>query len=109
MANGVWSCPHCKRRVPGSLEECRCGFLRVLAVQAEAREVEKARMPWDIWAALGVMALALILGLVWIFMPAKRNPLPALLGYSAAAPSPTPTPKPRPTKAPVKSPPPQKP
>ena len=101
MANGTWLCPHCKRRVPVTLDECRCGSLRVLAVQAETREAERVRMPWDIWAALGVMALALILGVVWIFLPAKRNPLPALLGYSASAPTP------QPTKAPPKAPPPQ--
>ena len=38
---------------------------------------------------------------VWLFLPAKRNPIPALLGYSATGPSP------EPTKAPVKSPPPK--
>jgi hypothetical protein len=101
MANGSWLCPNCKRRVPADLDDCRCGFLRIQAVQAETREAEKARMPWDIWAALGVMALALILGVVWVFLPAKRNPIPALLGYSATGPSP------EPTKAPVKSPPPK--
>ncbi len=101
MANGTWLCPNCKRRVPATLAECRCGFLQVLAVQAETRDAERVRLPWDIWVALGVMALALILGVVWIFLPAKRNPIPALLGYSAPAPTP------QPTKTPLKSPPPQ--
>jgi hypothetical protein len=97
MASGTWLCPNCKRRVPAKLDDCRCGFLRIQAEQAETREAEKARMPWDIWAALGVMALALILGVVWVLQPAKRNSLPALLGYSTSGPSPAPT------KAPVKS------
>jgi len=100
MANGTWSCPNCKRRVPAGLDDCRCGFLRIQAVQAETRETEKGRMPWDIWAALGVMALALILGMVWVLLPAKPNRIPALLGYSASAPTP------QPTKAPRKAPPP---
>lgn len=101
MANGTWLCPNCKRRVPARLDDCRCGFLRIQAVEAQTREAEKVRMPWDIWAALGVMALALILGVVWVLLPAKRNPIPALLGYSATGPSP------EPTTAPVKSPPPK--
>jgi len=51
-------------------------------------------LPWDLWAAAGVMVLLLIAGVVKLFQPAQMSRVAPLLGVvEQARPTPSPTPE----------------
>ena len=82
-------CPSCQRRVPPSIEQCRCGYVFPAAPEVDAdpeSEVEPTR-PW-----LGpVIALAAIVIAVTFYMLRSSPPIPD------AAPTSAPTAAARPT------------
>ena len=117
MSSVTWTCPRCGRRVPNRAPACHCGTTQEQARQESAppagpspgprprrrafpwREIWKD-LTWDLKAlALGV-ALVAILGLVWLLVPHKAEPIVPVLGIVAPAPtsppSPTSTPASRP-------------
>jgi hypothetical protein len=60
----TWECPSCKRRVPLSIEECRCGWLRSRVAVAPPRPTDAARgattrRPWELWAVVAVMVVCI--------------------------------------------------
>jgi len=70
MTPRTWSCPICGRRVPGSLEVCRCGTARIFS-EAMPSQVPAARiaigpLPWEVKTALGAGVLLLVLGIVYV-------------------------------------------
>jgi uncharacterized membrane protein HdeD (DUF308 family) len=53
-------------------------------------------LPWDLWAAAGVMVLLLIAGVVKLFQPAETTRVAPLLGVvEQSRPTPSPTPESR--------------
>jgi hypothetical protein len=97
----TWECPSCKRRVPLSIEECRCGWLRSRVAVAAPRPTDQARgaarRPWEIWAVVGVLVVCLGWGIYLIVRPPAPSPAVGILGYVDPTPPPPSTAKPRPT------------
>ena len=97
----TWECPSCKRRVPLSIEECRCGWLRSRVAVAAPRPTDQARgatgRPWEIWAVVGVLVVCLGWGIYLIVRPPAPSPAVGILGYVDRPPPPPTTAKPRPT------------
>ncbi len=74
-----------------------------LAVRFSWRSTWK-ELSWDLKAlAIGFVVVTL-LGLVWLVLPHKEEPIVPVLGIVVPAPSPSPTPKPTPRPAPTPSP-----
>ena len=97
----TWECPSCKRRVPLSIEECRCGWLRSRVAVAAPRPTDQARgatrRPWELWAVVGVAVVCLGWGIYLIVRPPAPSPAVGILGYVDPTPPPPSTAKPRPT------------
>jgi hypothetical protein len=95
----TWECPSCKRRVPLSIEECRCGWLRSRVAVAPPRRTDAARgsvrRPWELWAVVAVLVVCLGWGVYLIVRPPAPSPAVGILGYVDPTPAP---PKPRPAK-----------
>lgn len=87
-AQRVWKCPSCDRRVPASVDTCRCGTHRSQAVAQVARqEIAKRRrsLPKELWLGVVVM-IATLLVLAWrIVRPPPEQPIVPLLGTTAEA------------------------
>ena len=107
---GTWECPQCHRRVPANLTECRCGAFRPRPGTPERRGPSRAGdipgprfslrgLPRPVAAALGVIVVSAVAGLIWMFLaPEAPKPFLPLLGYidrPAPTPPPTPTPVPK--------------
>jgi hypothetical protein len=96
----TWECPSCKRRVPLSIEECRCGWLRSRVAVAAPRPTDQVRgttrRPWELWAVVGVVVVCLGWGIYLIVRPPAPSPAVGILGYVDPTPPPS-TAKPRPT------------
>jgi len=106
MATTTWECPRCHRRVPLRVGECHCGTPRpqpgatpspvpLGGGQASARDV-----PWAVWAWLGVIVVATLLGIYWALRPGEPNPIVPVLGHidrgpQSPAPKASPTPRPK--------------
>jgi hypothetical protein len=103
----TWDCPSCKRRVPLSVEECRCGWLRSRVPIATPRPTDTARgavkRPWELWVVLGVVVFCLGWGVYLIVRPPAPSPARGILGYVDPTPPPrvTRTPSPKPTGTPT--------
>jgi hypothetical protein len=91
MALSFWTCPSCKRRVPGSLESCRCGFPKAQAVRLQVVEAQKTEIPWQVKAFLAALVVVVVIGVVELFRPAAPTKIIPLLGYMDP---PRPSPKP---------------
>jgi hypothetical protein len=96
----TWECPSCKRRVPLSVEECRCGWLRSRAPIAAPRASDPARgatrRSWEVWVGVTVAVLALAWGIYWIIRPPAPPPAQGILGFvDPGPPGPTPTARPK--------------
>ena len=94
----TWECPSCKRRVPNSVEECRCGWLRSRVPIAVPRAGDLARgatrRSWEIWVGLAIAAVMLAWGVYWIFRPPAPSPAQGILGFVDPTPPPaSPSPK----------------
>lgn len=93
----TWECPSCKRRVPLSVEECRCGWLRsrlpVAAPAAGAPARGTTARPWELWAVGAVLAVCLGWGVYLIFRPPAPSPAVGILGYVDPTPRPPATPR----------------
>ena len=91
--SATWECPSCKRRVPNSVEECRCGWLRsrvpVAAPQPGDLVRGATRRPWELWVGLAFGVLMLAWGIYLIVRPPAPSPATGILGYV----DPTPAPK----------------
>jgi hypothetical protein len=110
-----WTCPACNRRVPGYAPACHCGAARTTASNVPALTAPSfgptpfstRDFSWQIWAALGVIVLAMGLGVWQLFRKADAtDKLPPLLGVidrplPQASPKPKPTPRPTPTVSPA--------
>lgn len=90
----TWVCAACRRRVPSYVEVCHCGAGRprpgsvTAAEQPEALplgaplRVDPRQVPWQVWLAIGVMGVALLVGAVSLwFLPRRPEPVVPLLGY----------------------------
>ena len=87
----TWLCPSCGRRVPASLEECRCGVPRSSAAVAAVRmQGRRQKLPRDVVVLLVVLVLLVVGGLVVLFLPYGRGKSLRLLG-TLEQPRPTPT------------------
>jgi hypothetical protein len=91
----TWLCPSCGRRVPASLQECRCGALRSSAAAVRVAAARRRQtLPRDVLALLVVLVLVVLAGLVALFLPYGPNRLPKILGIvdkprpAAATPAP---------------------
>lgn len=102
-----WVCGACKRRVPAYIDVCHCGAGRpdpnaVAAAASTAPvplgaplRVDPRQVPWQVWLALGVMGLALLVGAVsLLFVPRRPEPGVPLLGYVDRVPQPAARPSP---------------
>jgi hypothetical protein len=91
----TWECPSCKRRVPLSVEECRCGWLRSRVAVAPPRPSEPARgttrRSWEVWAVVAVVVVCLGWGVYVIVSPPAPSPAVGILGYVDPTPPPKPT------------------
>lgn len=112
MNSATWGCPRCGRRVPNRAPACHCGMTQEQARQEQAPGVVPAApaprrgrglglrqiwndFTWDLKAlAIGVVVVSL-LGLAWLFVPRKEEPIAPVLGIVAPAPSPSPSPTPK--------------
>src|SRR5262245_33938032 len=94
MALGTWSCTSCGRRVPATVAVCRCGMPRGAAeVQSALSAASTATradfgvrlrdepLPWQVKISLGVIALALVMGVANLFLHHEEQPIVPLLGY----------------------------
>lgn len=97
--SATWECPSCKRRVPNSVEECRCGWLRSRVPIAAPRPDDLARgatrRPWEVWVAVTFGVLLLAWGVYWIVRPPAPSPATGILGYVDATPRPSPSVRPK--------------
>jgi len=97
----TWECPSCKRRVPLSVEECRCGWLRSRVAVAPPRPTDQARgatrRPWELWTVMAVMVVCIGWGVYLIVSPPAPSPAVGILGYVDPTPGPRQTATPRPT------------
>ena len=88
----TWECPSCKRRVPLSIEECRCGWLRSRAAIAPPRPSEPARgttrRAWETWVVIGIVLVCLGWGAWMIVSPPAPSPAVGILGYVDPTPPP---------------------
>lgn len=95
----TWECPSCKRRVPISVEECRCGWLRSRVPIAAPRPSDPVRgatrRGWEIWVGLGFALVLLAWGIYWIVRPPPPSPATGILGYVDPTPPPAASPSPR--------------
>ena len=95
----TWECPSCKRRVPNTVEECRCGWLKstvpISAPKASdpARGVTRRR--WEIWVGVAVAVVMLAWGVYMIVRPPAPSPAKGILGYVDPTPPPSPAPRPQ--------------
>lgn len=97
-----WMCPSCGRKVPAYSANCHCGVAREAASQLAQQPMpapgpvrfRAADVPRPAWVALGIIVLALLVGLWSLFQPPPPNTIPPLLGYRerGAPPPPPPTP-----------------
>lgn len=96
----TWDCPSCKRRVPLSVEECRCGWPRGRVPVAPPAKGDLARgatrRSWEIWVGLAVAVVALAWGIYWIVRPPAPPPAKGILGYVDPTPRPGAPPSARP-------------
>jgi hypothetical protein len=95
----TWLCPGCGRRVPASLEECRCGSPRPSAAAIARVAGRRQKLPRDVLILVVVLVLVVVGGLVALFFPYGPNKGPGLLGIVdkprplvAATPTPQPSP-----------------
>lgn len=99
----TWECPSCKRRVPLSIEECRCGWLRSRVAVAPPRPTDQARgstrRPWEVWAVMGALVLCIGWGVYLIIWPPAPSPAVGILGYVDPTPPPPSSGTPRPRVA----------
>jgi hypothetical protein len=88
----TWECPSCKRRVPLSVEECRCGWQRSRVPIAAPRRSDPARgatqRRWEIWVGLAVAIVMLAWGIYWIVRPPAPSPATGILGFVDPTPAP---------------------
>ncbi len=89
MAVATWTCPNCKRRVPGAVPVCRCGLPR--PALAPAGPATTQAVPWQVKAWLVVLVLAAVAGLFNLFRHHTPTPIAPVLGYMDHPP-PTPAP-----------------
>ncbi len=96
-----WVCPACGRKVPGYSANCHCGVSREAAAQAVPPafpqpgagpvRFSRADVPRAAWLALGIIVVALLLGLWRLLQPPEPNLVPPLLGHwERGAPTPSP-------------------
>ena len=114
MASLTWTCPNCNRRVPNRAPACHCGTTRVQADQLETALARggpwvgrgaPAKVGWDIKGlAIGLVAVV-VLGLTWLFIPHRPDPIVPVLGFADHVPSPPPSPPPRKQPRTIPSPP----
>jgi hypothetical protein len=97
--SATWECPSCKRRVPNSVEECRCGWLRSRVPIAAPRPDDlvrgATRRSWEVWVAVTFGALLLVWGVYWIVRPPAPSPATGILGYVDPTPPPSPSARPK--------------
>lgn len=86
-----WTCPACGRKVPSYSAACHCGVGREAAAQyvppthplpgSGPVAFRAADVPRVVWVALGIVVLALLVGLWRLLQPPEPNPIPPLLGH----------------------------
>ena len=90
--SATWECPSCKRRVPNSVEECRCGWLRSRAPIAAPRPGDLARGAqrprWELWAGVALGVVLLAWSIYSIVRPPSPSPATGILGYVDPTPMP---------------------
>ncbi len=111
MSSVTWACPRCGRRVPNRAPACHCGMTQEQARQQPAPPPRPSAQPrprrrgpswgdvwkdftWDLKALAIGLVLVAILGLVWLLVPHKPEPIVPVLGIVVPAPTPNPTPTP---------------
>ncbi|PYQ24088.1 MAG: hypothetical protein DMF79_02530 [Acidobacteria bacterium] len=114
MASVTWTCPNCNRRVPNRAPACHCGTTRAQAEQLEIALAKggaplgrsaPAKVGWDIKGlAIGLVVVA-VLGLTWLFLPHRPDPIVPVLGFADHVPTPPPSPPPKTPRKPIPSPP----
>jgi len=116
MASVTWTCPNCNRRVPNRAPTCHCGTTRVQAEQLEialaqggggpsVRRGAPGKLGWDIKGLAIGLALVVVLGLTWLLVPHRFDPIAPVLGFADHAPSPPPPSPPSMPRRPIPSPP----
>jgi S1-C subfamily serine protease len=111
----AWTCPACKRLVPGGVTVCRCGESRPVLVDEPGEfEGERPRSPWQAGIGLAVVAIVAGAGIYWYTHrahrdsgapPAANAPVdagqrPTEIARAAATPATPPLPPPDPPAAP---------
>jgi hypothetical protein len=90
--SSTWECPSCRRRVPNSVEECRCGWLRSRVPVAAPRSGDLARgarrPAWELWAGVALGVVLLAWGIYSIVRPPPPSPARGILGYVDPTPAP---------------------
>lgn len=105
-----WTCPSCGRRVPAYAPACHCGVARTASSALPPRPLPGpvrftwSDLPWQAWAALAVIVIALGLATWQAFRPGPPERIVPLLGRVDRLPSPTPKPTRPPTARPSPSP-----
>src|SRR5262245_48827050 len=94
----TWLCPSCGRRVPESLDECRCGMQRPAAAAVARVAASRSRkLPKDVVILMVVVGLVLVGGVVALFFPYAPTRGIRILGTIDQKPPASPTPsKPKP-------------
>ena len=87
----MWTCPNCRRRVPGYAPVCHCGTRRsdatlVQEPSAQARLIPRARprhrgrLSAELWLWVVGIVLIIALGVTWAVWPRKPVRIAPLLG-----------------------------
>jgi hypothetical protein len=80
----VWICGSCKRRVPGRLQQCRCGGLRdqalgVIEPESAPGEAEGPSLrEWFAWPRLAMVGSLAFAGWFWLNVRPAEVPVPRL-------------------------------
>ena len=83
QSGGSWTCPQCQRRVPGQLQQCRCGFEYIHDTEAAepATAVEGSGAGRTLGLLLVLIGLGVAVGVFFSFSTNSSEQAPAdLLG-----------------------------